>query len=65
MTTDRSYRRAMPTEQAIAELRSCAGSHFDPAVVAELERSFGVSAPAPANRKLQPWQVMGLPKVAA
>ncbi|HET9185521.1 MAG TPA: HD-GYP domain-containing protein [Solirubrobacterales bacterium] len=36
MTTTRSYRRAMPTEVAIAELRACAGSQFDPAVVAAL-----------------------------
>jgi HD-GYP domain-containing protein (c-di-GMP phosphodiesterase class II) len=33
MTTDRSYRRAMPEPTALAELRDCAGSQFDPAVV--------------------------------
>jgi two-component system cell cycle response regulator len=33
MTTDRPYRRAMSTEVAIEELRHCAGSQFDPAVV--------------------------------
>jgi putative nucleotidyltransferase with HDIG domain len=32
MTTTRSYRKAMPTEKAIAELRSCAGTQFDPEV---------------------------------
>jgi HD-GYP domain-containing protein (c-di-GMP phosphodiesterase class II) len=36
MTTDRSYRRAMPLEDAIAELRRCSGTQFDPAVVATL-----------------------------
>jgi HD-GYP domain-containing protein (c-di-GMP phosphodiesterase class II) len=36
MTTDRSYRAAMSTDQAIAELRRCAGTQFDPAVVAVL-----------------------------
>jgi HD-GYP domain-containing protein (c-di-GMP phosphodiesterase class II) len=36
MTTDRSYRKAMPLEDAIAELRRCAGTQFDPVVVATL-----------------------------
>jgi putative nucleotidyltransferase with HDIG domain len=36
MTTTRSYRKAMPVEAAIAELRDCAGSQFDPEVVAAL-----------------------------
>jgi HD-GYP domain-containing protein (c-di-GMP phosphodiesterase class II) len=33
MTTDRSYRRALSLEDAAAELRKCAGTQFDPAVV--------------------------------
>ncbi len=36
MTTDRSYRRALHVADAIAELERCAGSQFDPAVVAAL-----------------------------
>jgi HD-GYP domain-containing protein (c-di-GMP phosphodiesterase class II) len=36
MTTTRSYRKAMNTEAALAELRRCAGTQFDPAVVAVL-----------------------------
>ncbi|HYG97061.1 MAG TPA: HD-GYP domain-containing protein [Solirubrobacterales bacterium] len=36
MTTTRSYRKAMSTEAAIAELRACAGTQFDPEVVAAL-----------------------------
>ena len=36
MTTTRSYRKAMSTEAAIEELRRCAGTQFDPAVVATL-----------------------------
>jgi putative nucleotidyltransferase with HDIG domain len=32
MTTTRSYRKAMPVEKAIAELRACAGTQFDPEV---------------------------------
>jgi putative nucleotidyltransferase with HDIG domain len=33
MTTDRSYRRALGHDKAIAELRRCAGTQFDPRVV--------------------------------
>jgi putative nucleotidyltransferase with HDIG domain len=34
MTTDRSYRAARPLAEALAELRACAGTHFDPDVAA-------------------------------
>jgi putative nucleotidyltransferase with HDIG domain len=33
MTTDRPYRKALTQDAAAAELRACAGTHFDPAVV--------------------------------
>jgi len=33
MVTDRSYRKALPLETAMAELRRCSGSQFDPRVV--------------------------------
>jgi HD-GYP domain-containing protein (c-di-GMP phosphodiesterase class II) len=33
MTTDRSYRRALSHDDAVAELRRCAGTQFDPRVV--------------------------------
>jgi hypothetical protein len=36
MTTTRSYRKAMGTEAALVELRRCAGTQFDPDVVAVL-----------------------------
>jgi two-component system cell cycle response regulator len=38
MTSDRSYRRAMSEEVALAELRAGAGSQFDPQVVAAFLR---------------------------
>ncbi len=38
MTTNRSYRPAMPVADALAELRACAGTQFDPAVVDAIER---------------------------
>jgi HD-GYP domain-containing protein (c-di-GMP phosphodiesterase class II) len=33
MTTDRSYRKALPVETAVEELRRCSGTDFDPRVV--------------------------------
>jgi HD-GYP domain-containing protein (c-di-GMP phosphodiesterase class II) len=63
MTTDRVYRRAMPEQKAMAELRANAGRMFDPAVVdallaelatvAELERPSTLAQGAhPANRSV-------------
>ena len=45
MTTDRSYRRALPVADAVAELERCAGSQFDPDVVAALVEIAVASAP--------------------
>lgn len=48
MTTDRTYRRAMPHEEAIAQLQTGAGTQFDPVVVAAtvaiLDRTMAVVA---------------------
>jgi HD-GYP domain-containing protein (c-di-GMP phosphodiesterase class II) len=33
MTTNRPYRKARSSAEALAELRRCAGTHFDPAIV--------------------------------
>ena len=33
MTSDRSYRKALPVSEAVAELRGGSGSQFDPRVV--------------------------------
>jgi HD-GYP domain-containing protein (c-di-GMP phosphodiesterase class II) len=33
MTTNRSYRKALPVSEAVAELRRCSGTDFDPDVV--------------------------------
>ena len=44
MTNTRPYRQAMTAKLAAEELRSCAGAHFDPAVVEaflEMKRSEG------------------------
>jgi HD-GYP domain-containing protein (c-di-GMP phosphodiesterase class II) len=37
MTTDRPYRPARSADEALAEMSTCAGTHFDPQVVAALE----------------------------
>ncbi len=44
MTTDRPYRRALGSDAARAELRRCAGTQFDPAVVIALEAVLARSA---------------------
>jgi HD-GYP domain-containing protein (c-di-GMP phosphodiesterase class II) len=33
MTSDRPYRRALPYTMALAEIKRCRGSQFDPAIV--------------------------------
>ncbi|HYX84032.1 MAG TPA: HD-GYP domain-containing protein, partial [Gaiellales bacterium] len=52
MTTARSYRKARPEEQALAEMRRCAGTHFDPRVVDALVDAVGRST-RPAIADLQ------------
>jgi HD-GYP domain-containing protein (c-di-GMP phosphodiesterase class II) len=42
MTTDRPYRKALTVDAAAAELRACAGTHFDPRVVDALIAALGV-----------------------
>jgi putative nucleotidyltransferase with HDIG domain len=39
MTSTRSYRPPRPVAEAVEELRRCAGTHFDPAMVAALVRA--------------------------
>jgi HD-GYP domain-containing protein (c-di-GMP phosphodiesterase class II) len=46
MTTDRSYRVAMPLDEAVAELRRASGTQFDPAVVDALIGSLEAQAVA-------------------
>jgi HD-GYP domain-containing protein (c-di-GMP phosphodiesterase class II) len=41
MTTDRPYRKARPVAEAVAELRRCAGTDFDPVVVEALAAVLG------------------------
>jgi hypothetical protein len=39
MTSTRSYRRARPVDEAVAELERCSGTQFDPTMVAALVRA--------------------------
>ncbi|CAM5454208.1 HD-GYP domain-containing protein OS=Streptomyces alboniger OX=132473 GN=CP975_23770 PE=4 SV=1 [Streptomyces alboniger] len=41
MTSTRSYSRARPVAVALEELERCAGTHFDPVMVAALTRALG------------------------
>jgi HD-GYP domain-containing protein (c-di-GMP phosphodiesterase class II) len=50
MTTNRAYRASRTPAQAIEELSRCAGSHFDPAVVAAFAAAFGDLAVLPLDR---------------
>jgi HD-GYP domain-containing protein (c-di-GMP phosphodiesterase class II) len=47
MTTNRSYRAAMPVADAVAELRRCSGTQFDTVVI---EALLGIIARRPAPR---------------
>jgi two-component system, cell cycle response regulator len=48
MTTTRAYREAMPASEALAELERCAGTQFDPRVVAAFRAVLAQSAAAAA-----------------
>ena len=48
MTTDRPYRAALAAEAAIAELRACSGTQFDPLVVDALIAVLGAGGEAQA-----------------
>ncbi|HSC91044.1 MAG TPA: diguanylate cyclase [Gaiellaceae bacterium] len=45
MTSDRVYRARLSDEEAVAELRRCAGTQFDPAVVAAFADELGYAEP--------------------
>jgi diguanylate cyclase (GGDEF)-like protein len=47
IVTDRAYRKAQSPEAALAELRRCAGTQFDPSVVAAFARVLEREAAAP------------------
>ncbi|NLU67234.1 HD-GYP domain-containing protein [Streptomyces sp. HNM0574] len=48
MTSTRSYRRARPVKTALRELRRCAGTQFDPRMVAALTRALAREEWTPA-----------------
>lgn len=54
MTNDRSYRPAMSRESAIAELRRCAGTQFDPAIVSEFLLMLQEEFPSSCSDRTEP-----------
>jgi putative nucleotidyltransferase with HDIG domain len=54
MTTDRSYRAAMPLERALAELEAAAGTQFHPGVAAVLAGLVSRQVEEPARAVLPP-----------
>jgi diguanylate cyclase (GGDEF)-like protein/putative nucleotidyltransferase with HDIG domain len=53
LTSDRQYRRALPLDEAMAKVAAKAGTSFDPAVIAVLQRRYleleGLARCSPAN----------------
>ncbi len=54
ITTTRSYSVARSTSEALAELRRCAGTQFDPRVVAAIDRVLTRPARAWADARVEP-----------
>jgi HD-GYP domain-containing protein (c-di-GMP phosphodiesterase class II) len=54
MTTNRSYRKAMSPADALEELRSCAGTQFDPRVIEALVEIGDRAQPQPQPQSLVP-----------
>jgi len=54
MTSDRPYRDAMSAEEALAELRGCAGAQFDPVVVDAFVQTHHVEGVPDAGRPAEP-----------
>jgi HD-GYP domain-containing protein (c-di-GMP phosphodiesterase class II) len=50
MTADRPYREGLPADAALAELRRCAGTQFDPDVV----EAFAGAVHGAAAEQLEP-----------
>lgn len=49
MTSERVYQRRLSEDEALAELARCAGTQFDPEVVAAFAADFGVELAVPAS----------------
>jgi HD-GYP domain-containing protein (c-di-GMP phosphodiesterase class II) len=42
MTSDRSYRRALPHAVALGEIKRCSGSQFDPSAAADFQKAMAI-----------------------
>ena len=64
MTSDRVYRGRLTQAEALAELERCAGTQFDPAVVAALAEELELEAEEPARARRGRLVVPGPPESA-
>lgn len=63
ITSDRPYRLGRPADEALAELRRCAGTQFDPECVTALELALDAAGPGavvPASQVSPPRRVLGV-----
>ena len=65
MTTDRPYRAALSLEEALAEVRRCAGTQFSPAVADALVRVLAADPVAAGGRGPLCTEIPGLALPAA
>ena len=52
MTSERSYRPALPVDEALAELQLCAGSQFDPQLAETFVEGWRTGAVTPADARI-------------
>ncbi|PKL13517.1 MAG: hypothetical protein CVV52_05600, partial [Spirochaetae bacterium HGW-Spirochaetae-8] len=52
MTNVRSYKQSMSMDEAIAEIKRCSGTHFDPEIATIFTQSISTFGLVPGTKKL-------------